>query len=581
MARSNSLSPSRNTKRQSPVYNENDSPYIFSEENHASKLIQSLQELRKTGRFTDLILSVGKQEFRCHRCVLISMSKYFETMFTSDMKESKEERVQIQGATCKSLELILDFAYTGSVEITRENVQCLLEASDFFQVLPVRNACIGFLSRNITPENCLDLYVFSERLACSNLADDAWRFALDNFNEVCKKHEPLEQTYDTIIKYISSDDLIVESEELVFELIIRWIKFDKTKRDTYLSKLLEQLRLHLLPAKYIGNTILAEEIVTRSDVFADFTKISQQRALSDQMMLTRHEYRNTRSRRVVVAVGGVGPANMKMKELKFFDPVERKWATLTELPKSGKAACSAVALGNDIYVTGMQGTTALYMIRRNKWFESSAMIQSRQRHASVALGNYVYVIGGYDGRSRLSSVERFDPKENKWEKVAPLTEALSSPAAVIFRGNIYVLGGALTGESASNKVRRYDPQLNSWDEVAPLPHALSGIAAVTLNDYIYVVGCLSRIVHRYDPKTNTWSQVESMYSTRALCAATVCNDKIYVVGGESQPNSPIDTVECYDPVLNRWTPCQKLPYPIKLLGCVTVTKRVHTIASPK
>ncbi|XP_033114956.1 kelch-like protein 24 [Anneissia japonica] len=580
MARANSLSPSRNSRRPSPVLSEDDSLYLFSESTHASSLIQSLQQLRTDRRFTDLVLIVDKKELHCHRCVLVSTSKYFESMFTSDMKESKEEKVLIQGATSKGLELIIDFAYCGSVNITRENVQCLLEAADFFQVLPVRKACINFLARNITPENCLDVSVYAERLASVNLTEKSWKFALDNFKEVSKKSEPLEQTFDIILKYISSDDLIVENEELVFEFIIRWVKFDEETRDNYLPKLLEQLRIHLLPPKYIGSTILAEGLVTRSDIFAKFAQIAEEHRVHNDQLLPR-QYRNTRSRRIVVAVGGVGPANMKMKELKFFDPVERKWATLTELPKSGEAACSAVALGNDIYVTGIQGKTALYKIRRNKWFESSAMIQSRQRHASVALGNYVYVIGGYDGRSRLSSVERFNPKENKWEQVAPLSEALSSPAVVTFQGKIYVLGGALTGESASNKVRCYEPSTNTWTEVAPLPHALSGIAAVTVNEYIYVVGCLSQIVHRYNPKTNLWSQVESMFSTRALCAATVCNDRIYVVGGESQPNTPIDNVECYDPVSDRWTQCQSLPYPIKLLGCVTVTKRVNAISSPK
>ncbi len=151
---------------------------------------------------------------------------------------------------------------------------------------------------------------------------------------------------------------------------------------------------------------------------------------------------------------------------------------------------------------------------------------------------------------------------------------MSSPAAAVYEGMLYVIGGALSNESATDKVHCYDPLNKTWTPRKPMPQALSGISAVVLDEYIYIVGCLSRIVYRYCPATDTWGQVASMGNTRALCSATVCCDKIYVTGGENQPNSPIDSVECYDPATNKWTLCHSLPYPVKLHGCVTVCKKL-------
>lgn len=159
-------------------------------------------------------------------------------------------------------------------------------------------------------------------------------------------------------------------------------------------------------------------------------------------------------------------------------------------------------------------------------------------------------------------------------QVSPLPEAVSSPAAAEHDGKLYVIGGALSNEQATDKVHCYNPDTNTWTRRASMPHALSGISAVVLHEYIYVVGCLSPIVYRYCPATDKWGQMESMGSTRALCSATVCCDKIYVTGGENQPNNPIDSAECYDPVTNRWTPCYSVPYPVKLHGCVTISKRL-------
>jgi hypothetical protein len=38
----------------------------------------------------------------------------------------------------------------------------------------------------------------------------------------------------------------------------------------------------------------------------------------------------------------------------------------------------------------------------------------------AALDGYIYAIGGYDGTSRLSTVERYCPKTNRWTFVASL-----------------------------------------------------------------------------------------------------------------------------------------------------------------
>ena len=165
-------------------------------------------------------------------------------------------------------------------------------------------------------------------------------------------------------------------------------------------------------------------------------------------------------------------------------------------------------------------------------------------------------------------------------QVSPLPIAVSSPAAAVHEGMLYVIGGALSNETATDKVYCYDPLNKTWTPKARMPNALSGISAVALGEYIYIVGCLSRIVYRYQPATDTWGQVASMSSTRALCSATVCCDKIYVSGGENSPNNPIDSVECYDPVTNRWSPCYRLPYPVKLHGCVTVCKKLSIDTRP-
>ena len=55
----------------------------------------------------------------------------------------------------------------------------------------------------------------------------------------------------------------------------------------------------------------------------------------------------------------------------------------------------------------------------------------------------VYAVGGWEGHSRLDSVERYDPDTNTWADVPSLKMAVTSPAVVAYDGALYVTGGAI------------------------------------------------------------------------------------------------------------------------------------------
>jgi len=66
----------------------------------------------------------------------------------------------------------------------------------------------------------------------------------------------------------------------------------------------------------------------------------------------------------------------------------------------------------------------------------------------------VYAVGGYDGQSRLSSVECYDSFSNRWTEVAPMKEAVSSPAVISCVNKLYVIGGGPDDNTCSDKVCR-------------------------------------------------------------------------------------------------------------------------------
>ena len=50
------------------------------------------------------------------------------------MKEKHENQVEIRGVAATAMKLIVEFIYTGNIEINKENVCDLLSASNMMQI---------------------------------------------------------------------------------------------------------------------------------------------------------------------------------------------------------------------------------------------------------------------------------------------------------------------------------------------------------------------------------------------------------------------------------------------------------------
>jgi hypothetical protein len=73
----------------------------------------------------------------------------------------------------------------------------------------------------------------------------------------------------------------------------------------------------------------------------------------------------------------------------------------------------------------------------------------------------VYVVGGWDGDSRLKSAEMYDTSAGQWRALPDMSVARNGCAAVCIEGNVYVVGGS-DGGTKQSSVECYDPIDNEW-----------------------------------------------------------------------------------------------------------------------
>lgn len=101
---------------------------------HSDHILKSINRLRKEKKLCDITLKVGDKEFCAHRVILSACSDYFCAMFTGDMEESNKSVVELHGLDSDTMEFILDFVYTESIQVSVENVQALLPAACLLQL---------------------------------------------------------------------------------------------------------------------------------------------------------------------------------------------------------------------------------------------------------------------------------------------------------------------------------------------------------------------------------------------------------------------------------------------------------------
>ena len=128
--------------------------FLFKDKNCANKILEGLNSLRLSKSLYDIILVVEDEQLSAHKCVLASLSDYFNAMFSGDLSESKQTQVKINSVDSNTMKLVVDYAYTSELNITDHNVQAVLTAANLFNINPLKEACSRYMEWQMEEFNC-------------------------------------------------------------------------------------------------------------------------------------------------------------------------------------------------------------------------------------------------------------------------------------------------------------------------------------------------------------------------------------------------------------------------------------------
>ncbi|KAA3680630.1 kelch-like protein 1/4/5 [Paragonimus westermani] len=613
--------------------------------NHASRLLGRMSDKLRDGRLADVILFAGCRnanassqppskvnQFKdspttdsvekgrrslptvripAHRVILAAASDYFAAMFGNEHKEASETEIWIHDVEPSALRTLIDYIYTGHLDLREETVEDVLEAACFLQMPEASHACERFLIKRLHGSNCLGMARLGEQHGCHLLHQKATKYALEHFADVVQQPDYLNLSQTELTDLLSSDHLRVPNEATVFAACLRWVRErvndrrDVSSRESsVLSELLKHVRLYHLPVRLLAD-VLDKEPLFQNDLRSIHMLLSavrhhlspEPKAVSMFCSVHSSSELNCSTVRPTPQTVGQSPGALQRRQANQVNQSPPTVAT-DRYSRAVRQAPRPSTIGRLWALGGktMTTTRALQEILEydpywNSWRIVGHLPGQRQQCGCIVLNDgRLLVVGGRDELKTLSIVECIYveelSKQGEMNASKPVTLKQGERCGAIGNPGDYATSprrnpacqsdldhSTLTksmidansesrGTSDSSNHSDHQPgepsnfQPSGWHIVSSMATHRHGLGVAVLGGVVYAVGghdgwSYLNTVERWNGRAKSWSPVAPMAVQRSTVGVAALDGLLYAVGGRDG-TACLRTVERFNPHTQHW-----------------------------
>ncbi|XP_020382801.2 kelch repeat and BTB domain-containing protein 11 [Rhincodon typus] len=440
----------------------------------------------------DLVIEVSGLRVRAHKAVLAERSDFFRARLSRQFLSLRG------GLSFESLRPLLDYAYGAGMAVRANNAAELIAGAQYLQMPCALHSAVDSLKAQLELGNCLELLGLAKRQRLPELREAAYKFMSDHYLRVLR-------------------------ESAVYG------RLSGAERELILRKRTEQVPVGASASSSAaapGSSAGGERCL----VLVDLNEVYERPSPAGSRPVSREGSRpqspevGSPSEAGTPRDGSEGEdEEAAARWLYRRDPSSESWERLSRLPEAVADArgCGLCTLYNYLFVAGgLRGSGPRarpsdrlfsYNPATGGWSELRPMRQARSQLKLVALDGQLYAIGG----ECLFSVERYDPRADRWSPAAPLPRggfAVCHQAAAC-SGSIYVSGGSLF-----YRLLRYDPRRDEWQECPCSSSRHRSADMVALGRWLYRFdlerraggGAPVAVVSRYNTVARVWSDCGSL-----------------------------------------------------------------------
>ena len=523
---------------------------------YREKFMASLRRLKEKEVKTDVILRLpDNSTVPCHKLVLMAASPYFETMFTTSFKDSSQEEVSVKfpGANADAIRMIIQYFYSGEIDLNVENAEDIMTASGFLGLDDSKAECDELMANHIDSSNCIRVFAFGQKFDLPKLTSNAHEFIVKHFHEALRASPDFKLLKEAdLVEILQDDDLNVATEDIVFEAVVRWVNADLNERKEAFTRVASKVRFPFCTKETL-NSITSKEPLMSNPQCLEFVSEAQ------QFRSNNHHYVHNERTIPRKATKEIKPHLFRVHDTKVSGKwqieccegkrsdgqvVEWKKISIEEnsLHNPLVSPCGFISLsgGENFFIEVLNGKLHCFSLKQPNHQEIGPVFQNQR----------IFVFGGKDEKDEYSDcVQSMGSTSAAWESETPMPLGLQKPYAIKFMDKIYVFGGK-SAEGLSRATMEYNPLWHEWKMCSEMPGVCKEGATVALNDKIYLVGGEERVCFSFAPAADTWTVLAPPQNVYNYSAGTTWNGKILLVGRKN--------AEGYDPEKDAWSSNQSL-----------------------
>lgn len=178
---------------------------------------------------------------------MTAASKYFAASLGANFVEGNHDEFIMDDTDGETIQMIIDFCYTGNIDLTHENVDKLMTIASSVQLDLLEEKCRHFYMAHLSSDNAVNTLTIADKYSMVDLRRRA-------FNRICESFESVPSTKfqkidDRLLRELLKCDTVNATEEMIFNRLYEWFEYSEGDRLQHMPELLKLIRLKHISSK--------------------------------------------------------------------------------------------------------------------------------------------------------------------------------------------------------------------------------------------------------------------------------------------------------------------------------------------
>ena len=377
----------------------------------------SFKRFQNERKFRDCKVIVGTKTLYYHSILICALSSVLEEIIETKVRGGLEKEVTFNDIQPEVIRKIMNYMYTGSVNIPKELVIEVVQVCDELKIEDLKERCLYRVQDILSPQTAMRWMRYAHKHELSSIFHSCKRYVSDSFLEVSKEKEFIRLSLNDLSITLQLLNDVVSPDNLLTS-VLSWINYDKESRKKALDYTSGYLKL-----KYCKKQFLVESTKQHIDIFR-----------SNPEFNCRVAHILHPKKLSLVVIGGVvasgkgdvvaNTRGWKLESETKFDDLD-----ITEIPDDFLKGVPSICQydWNKLILTGgiKQYVCSMFEITTKKWKKMKNLKTTRYHHVSVSVQQELLLF--WWGIYRLvSKCGVFECRASSWRVAFHTTYTISS-----------------------------------------------------------------------------------------------------------------------------------------------------------